>query len=90
MYGLTEREYLGMDATPNEPFLERLQANDLGSLTLPDVRPDLRDYVGAALRGGFPGLVLGQGDQMRDLWIESYLDQLLTRDGHTLVASRDQ
>lgn len=27
---------------------------------------------------------------MRDVWIDSYLDQLLTRDGHSSVAGRDQ
>ncbi len=90
MYGLTEREFLGLGATPSAPFLERLATNDLDTLPLPDTRPDLRDYVGAALRGGFPGLVLSEGDEMRDVWIESYLDQLLTRDGNALVASRDQ
>lgn len=89
MYGLTEREFLGLSGAIT-PFLERLATNDLDQLSLPDIRPDLRDYVGAALRGGFPGLVLGERDEMRGVWIESYLDQLLTRDGHTLVAARDQ
>ena len=90
MYGLTEREFLGLGAAPSSPFLERLATNDLDVLTLPDTKPDLRDYVGAALRGGFPGLVLSQSTEMRDIWVDSYLDQLLTRDGHALAASRDQ
>ena len=90
MFGLTEREHLGLWAD-GASMLERLEARDPDGLTPQAPRPDLRDYVAAALRGGFPGLVLEEGDeQMRDVWIDSYLDQLLTRDGHSSVAGRDQ
>lgn len=90
MFGFTEREYLGLGTEPVLSFVERLETNELEKLRLPDQRPDLRDYVQAALRGGFPGLVLNPDDMMRDAWIGSYLDQLLTRDGHSLVGGRDQ
>ncbi len=90
MYGLTEREFLGLITPSSQTFLERLEANDLDALTLPVTRPDLRDYITAALRGGYPGLVIEGHSEMRDVWIDSYLDQLLTRDSHSLVASRDQ
>lgn len=90
MFGFTEREYLGFRTDPGPSFLERLETNAVEALSLPDVRPDLRGYVKAALRGGFPRLVLDSDDMMRDAWIGSYLDQLLIRDGHSLVGSRDQ
>jgi len=45
--------------------------------------------VEAALRGGFPGLVLGSGE-LPEVWVDSYLEQLLTRDAHSLIGARDQ
>ena len=43
-----------------------------------------------ALRGGFPGVVLNEQTELSDMWVDSYLDQLLTRDSHPLVTDRDQ
>jgi uncharacterized protein len=37
-------------------------------------------YVELALRGGFPDVVLGLTGVSRRVWLEGYLDQLLTRD----------
>ena len=90
MYGLTESEYLGLASAPSQSFLERLEANDTAAMVLPATRPDLRDYIEAALRGGFPGLVLAPSDGLRDVWVDSYLEQLLSRDSRSLVGARDQ
>ena len=91
MYGLTERELDNESTTPPTPtFLEALTNADLAAFSTPSSALDLRNYVERAIRGGFPGLVLEHGPDMRDVWVDSYLEQLLTRDGHALVADRDQ
>ena len=51
---------------------------------------DLRDYIERAIRGGFPSLVLDHTPNTRDVWVDSYLEQLLTRDGHLRIADREQ
>lgn len=49
---------------------------------------DLRDYVALALQGGFPEL-LGRSEQGRGRWIDSYVEQLLTRDAALVDRGRD-
>lgn len=90
MYGLTEREYLGVGSDPATSFLEKLQTKEPASFTLPSTRLDLRGYIEVALRGGFPGLVFDDASMSRDIWVDSYLDQLLTRDGISLIGGHDE
>ncbi len=90
MFGLTEFEVQGLPPNPKTPFLEALAMGTSATFSLPQVRPDLRDYIDLALRGGFPGIVLNPEHELRELWIESYLEQLLTRDSHPLGSDRDQ
>ncbi len=81
MHGLTEAEIRGRIA-PNRPsFLERLRQNDQSLLESVPGRPDIIDYIGLAVRGGFPEVALGgwSGDQALT-WLDSYLGELLTRD----------
>jgi uncharacterized protein len=85
LYGMTVREQVGELAAP--PFLDRIA--DGAPPTLPRDRPDLRGYVRLALAGGFPEATLHLGEQARVLWLESYVDQLLTRDAEGLEAGRD-
>lgn len=78
MYGLTVRELAGGSDGPG--FVDRLAAGDLDALTLPPDMPDLPGYIDAALMGGFPDSVVGTAAAERTLWLDGYLDQLLTRD----------
>jgi predicted AAA+ superfamily ATPase len=89
MYGLTEREILGVGSGPSAPFVETLAAADPTRFDLPAARPDLRDYVELAVRGGFPAAVLNVPAEHRGTWISSYLDQLVTRDAPHLVGGAD-
>lgn len=50
---------------------------------------DLRDYLEAATRGGFPEPALTLDSTGRQDWLDSYLDQLVTRDAPTVGAARD-
>jgi len=78
MLGLTMRERLGRPDGPG--FVERLAAGPPEALTTPGELPDLAGYLELALAGGFPDAVVGPAGAERRLWLESYLDQLLTRD----------
>jgi hypothetical protein len=89
MYGLSELEIQGLPPIPKKPLLEALALCTTESLSLPTVRPDLRDYIDLALQGGFPGIVLNPAHELREIWVDSYLEQLLTRDSHPLVSDRD-
>ncbi len=87
MYGLTLRELLHR---PDEGmFVERLASADLDAFALPPDPPDLRGYVELALRGGYPEPVLRLSEEAARAWLDSYLEQLLTRDAETLDGARD-
>lgn len=49
-------------------------------LTAPTDPPDLRGYVGIALRSGFPTAALKLKGQARTAWLASYIDDLLSHD----------
>lgn len=80
MYGLTQLEITG--ATRDRPsFLEPLQTADAAELWHSGQRLRLPDHVDLATRGGFPEAALGTlPTSARDAWLDSHLDQLLTRD----------
>lgn len=102
MHPLTEREIhgLGPDSTagaeptviPSGDLVTRLVEQWLDAVprTLPEL--DLDAYVGLAVRGSFPDLALAptpRTDRQRTLWLESYLDDLVTRDLHSIGEPRD-
>ncbi|QSB14856.1 ATP-binding protein [Natronosporangium hydrolyticum] len=87
MYGLTVAELLGR--APREPFLDRVAAQGVEHLPTPLERPDLRGYVELALRSGFPEAALELPADLRERWLDSYLDQLLTRDLAMIGGQRD-
>lgn len=87
MYGLTAQELL---RRPTEhPFLDRLATGDLEAFRHPADPPDLRGYIALALRGGYPESALSSSEPVRHAWLESYLEQLFTRDARTLDGPRD-
>ena len=75
LYPMTVREKLGLVA--GSTFFDRLAAG--ADLVVPTDSPDLRGYVDLALESGFPVPALQSGSTRRHI-LESYLDQLLTRD----------
>lgn len=76
LFPMTVREQLGgVDA---HTIFDRIVA---GSDLVPsDDTPDLRGYVDLALASGFPLVALQLRGRARGLALESYLDQLLSRD----------
>lgn len=84
LQGMSVREQLGRVEGPC--LLDVLATGD--SVGLPASMPDLRDYVELALRGGFPA-ALDLDDTLRETWLESYVDQIVTRDAVALGGIRD-
>lgn len=85
MYGMTVREQIGAVTAPT--FLDRLVRGDV--LGPASDTPDLRGYIEMALRSGFPEPALRLSEAARLRWLDSYVDQLLTRDANQVAAGRD-
>lgn len=88
MSGLTVGEIRGL--LPQVPLLDRLATHGVAALmTNPTQRFDLRDYAEFAANSGFPQPALRLPATERGPWLESYVDQLLTRDVAMLATHRD-
>lgn len=85
MYGMTVRELEGRTEGPS--FLDRFASGDV--MNLPQRPPDLLGYVELALSGGFPEPILRLSKQARTAWLESYIDQVVTRDAPSVEPGRD-
>lgn len=89
MWGLTASEIFRALPEDGEPFVQRLAHGDIAAFAMPSETPDLRGYVDLALRGGYPKPALELGKTARGAWMESYLEQLLSRDVESLEGRRD-
>lgn len=92
MYPLTEREVVGMVGSVGvgDMFLQRLARSGIEDMALPSEVPVIDDYIGAALRSGFPEVVArGLTARQRSIWLESYVDDLVTRDAAAFDSSKD-
>ncbi len=87
MFGLTPAELAGRIS--DIPVLDRLADGDLGQLRAAEEPLTLRDYAKTALASGFPEPVLRLDERGRIRWLDSYVDQLLTRDVAQLAERRD-
>ena len=84
MFGLTMRERQGR--VGGRPSVKELLR---GEVRLPTDRPNLVDYVDLALVGGFPEVVRLADAADRRVWLDSYVDQLVTRDVGRVSGGRD-
>jgi len=84
MYPMAVREQLGR--ADGQTFLDRIAQGD--GLRAPADPPDLRGYVELAVRGGFPEAVLHSDGVASQPWLQSYVDDLLSRDVATLGGER--
>ncbi|MFC1500568.1 ATP-binding protein [Candidatus Zixiibacteriota bacterium] len=69
------------------PLLDRLARG--AELTPAKDTPDLMGYLELALKGGYPEAVLTLSAPIRQRWLESYTDQVLTRDAELVEVGRD-
>jgi hypothetical protein len=84
MFGMTVGERIGPTASP---FIDAIAYD--GVVVAPSDTPDLRGYVELALRGGFPDAALDRSSEARERWLESYVEQMLTRDAELIDGGRD-
>ena len=75
MWPLTAAEQKSTNA---KPFLQRMRDGD-------DLEPaaggaDVRDYIGWAVRGGFPQPALTVPESERRPWLQGYIDGIMARD----------
>lgn len=90
MYGLTQREVVHPASLTGPSMLDKITSCNPVAFTLPDVRPDIRDYIELAVLGGFPSVLLGNvSADASGTWADSYLEQLLVRDSYSFVGNRD-
>ena len=78
MQALNVREITA--ATEGQNPIDVMATGDPTALTPPPAPPDLPGYLDLALRGGFPEPALRLEGRDRERWLDSYLEQLLTRD----------
>ena len=75
MFPLIVSEQLG---TPVTPLVDRIARG--APITTRAGHPNLRDYLEMALRGGFPHPSLMLGDRARRSWLDTYVEEIVTRD----------
>jgi uncharacterized protein len=87
MYGFTEGEL--EQAQPGARFLRSLLTRDTTSFPTPPEAQDVRGYMARALRGSFPEAALADSDRVRQRWLASYIDQVVSRDASLVGSVRD-
>ncbi|WP_208868335.1 DUF4143 domain-containing protein [Microbispora triticiradicis] len=86
MMGLAVKE---LERNTRRPaFADLLAQGRVRELATPAQPPDLADYVDLALRSGFPE-AQWMPPSVRARWLDSYIEQTLTRDIETLDGRRD-
>ncbi len=86
MQGLAVRETNGR--VGGQLFLDRLVNTDVDLLGPAD-DTDLAGYLDMAIRSGFPEPALRLSGLARQTWLDSYVDQLITRDVPAIGGARD-
>ena len=86
MLGMTVRELRGGRLGS---LLDEVDEHGAAALPAPRSPPDLRGYLELALRSGFPEPALHLAAETRSVWLDSYIEQLLTRDAEQLSSGRD-
>jgi uncharacterized protein len=85
MYGLSERE-IERRSGPDSWLTQLLTSGATGQHQSNEA---LRDYVGRAMRSGFPEAAVLGSSRGRSRWLSSYVDQVVTRDAELVARGRD-
>lgn len=87
LHGLTQREITGSVTTPG--MVDLVARGDLDAIRVPSVRLTIDDYIALAAASGFPEPALRLRPAARWIWLESYLDHVVTRDVALTGQDRD-
>ncbi len=86
LLGMTVTE-LEQTCARHTPLLDRLAAGEtIGS---PRSAANLTDYIELLALGGFPSAALNTSPRARTRWLDSYVEQLVTRDASQVSEGRD-
>jgi predicted AAA+ superfamily ATPase len=89
-YPIVERELRDLSLSTKSSFLSRLAATGVDDLSVPSEPPVIDDYIASAVRGGFPEIAYRQrSNQARVAWLESYIDDIVTREAALLDRAKD-
>jgi predicted AAA+ superfamily ATPase len=86
-WGLSCRELEGDVGAPS--LFDLLFAGEAAAIRPKREAPTLRDCIRFALASGFPAIARTANEAARRRWLESYVDQLVTRDAALLGEARD-
>jgi predicted AAA+ superfamily ATPase len=86
-WGLTERELRGRLTLP--ALFDELFGGAGATLVSPAEPPNLLNYVELALRGTFPDVARRRNERARQVWWDSCVHQLVTRDASLADEQRD-
>jgi uncharacterized protein len=87
LHGLTQRE---INSAANAPGLLRIVIEgNLDRLRMPVPAPDVDGYVDLALQSGFPEAALRLDPAAREVWLDAYLEHVVTRDVQAAGQVRD-
>ena len=81
VYPMTVGERLGL---PEVPLVDRIARGELATSrdqgSTVTANPNLRDYVEQSVRGGFPQAALHLSERARRSWLDTYIEEIVTRD----------
>ena len=90
MYGLSQREVQNPDSLRGPGLIEKIISRSFADIAVPKKKATINDYVEMALQSGFPHLNFQKGsNEIREIWLESYIDELVTRDVRTIGERRN-
>lgn len=90
VYPITERELQPSADLRAPSFVERFAVGGIDAINLPEEVPDIDGYIKRALRGGFPEIAYRERTALhRGIWLQSYVDDLVTCDAKLLEAGKD-
>jgi len=87
LHGLTRREIDGRADGPG--LLDAVVSADLSAVRMPPSAPDLDGYVRLAAASGFPEPALRLPGDVRESWLDSYVEHVVTRDVAAAGQTRD-
>ncbi len=87
LHGLTRREIDGRAHGPG--LLDAVVSGDLSAVRMPPSTPDLDGYVRLAAASGFPEPALRLPGDVRESWLDSYVEHVVTRDVAAAGQTRD-
>lgn len=90
MYGLSQREIHSPKSLREPGLIEKIISSSFESITVPKKQLTINEYVERALQSGFPYLNFQRGtDETREIWLQSYINELVTKDVGSISERRN-